>query len=157
MVVCVHIPRFELRVAAGGSRSCWGGRSRSRRAVAVRCRSAKSPPSAQAQGVRAGMALGEALGRCRQLELIPGDPIKVARAWEQSRAGTGRDRRAAGARPPGPCVLRRGWAGRDPRRRDGVIAAAGKALRRPPRIGVGPTRFGALAAGAGSALASRAG
>ena len=41
-------------------------------------------PSAQAQGVRAGMALSEALGRCRELELIPGDPIKVARAWDQA-------------------------------------------------------------------------
>ena len=80
-VVCVHIPRFELRVATGGSRELLG------RAVAIEPSGGGAMPigevsaSAQAQGVRAGMALGEALGHCRELELIPGDPVKVEQAW----------------------------------------------------------------------------
>ena len=66
-VVCVHIPRFELRVATGGSRELLG------RAVAIEPSGGGAMPigevsaSAQAQGVRAGMALGEALGHCREL------------------------------------------------------------------------------------------
>ena len=84
MVVCVHIPRFELRVATGGSQELLG------RALAIAPSGGGAmaigevSPSAQAQGVRAGMALGEALARCPALELIPGDPIRVARAWDQA-------------------------------------------------------------------------
>jgi len=103
-------------------------------------------PSAQAQGVRAGMALGEALGRCPQLELIPGDPIKVARAWDQAaRSLEGIGAQLELARPGLAYFDGRGLEGIHGGR-DGVIAAAGETLRRPPRIGVAPTRFGALAA-----------
>jgi len=103
-------------------------------------------PSAQAQGVRAGMALDEALGRCPQLELIPGDPIKVARGWDQaarSLEGIGAQLELAG---PGLAYFVADGLQGIHGGRDGVIAAAGKALRRRPRIGAGPTRFVALAA-----------
>jgi len=147
MVVCVHIPRFELRVAAGGSQDLLG------RALAIAPSGGGAmsigevTASAQAQGVRAGMALGEALARCPLLELIPGDPIRVARGWEQAaRALEGIGAQLELARPGLAYFDGDGLQGIHGGER-GVIAAAGKALRRPPRIGVGPTRFCALAAG----------
>lgn len=78
MIVCVHLPRFELVTAAGGAEALAG------RAVAIApsgsgpARLGEVSGTAQAQGVRAGMALGEALARCPTLELIPGDPVQVA-------------------------------------------------------------------------------
>jgi protein ImuB len=82
MIVCVHLPRFELALLAGGPSALVG------RALAV------APPTggeqrlgevsgaAEAQGVRRGMALGEALARCPDLELVPADPVGVEEAWE---------------------------------------------------------------------------
>jgi protein ImuB len=145
-IVCVYVPRFQLRVAAGGSQDLL------ERALAIAPSGGGTmpvgevSPSAQAQGVRAGMALSEALGRCRELELIPGDPIKVARAWDQAaRALEGIGAQLELARPGLAYFVADGLEGLHGGER-GVIAAAGEALRRPPRIGVAPTRFGALAA-----------
>jgi protein ImuB len=145
-IVCVHIPRFELRVAAGGSQDLLGRPL----AIAPSGTSAmpigEVSPSAQAQGVQSGMALGEALARCPQLELIPGDPIRVEQAWDQaahSLEGIGAQLELA--RPGLAYFDADGLQGIHGDER-GVIAAAGKALRRPPRIGVAPTRFCSLAA-----------
>jgi protein ImuB len=146
VIVCVHIPRFQLRVAAGGSQELLG------RAVAIAPSGGGAmvigevSPSAQAQGVQAGMALDEALGRCPKLELIPGDPIKVAWGWDQTaRALEGIGAQLELARPGLAYFVSDELQGIHGGR-DGVIAAAGEALRRPPRIGAGPTRFSALAA-----------
>jgi protein ImuB len=144
--VCVHIPRFELRVAAGGSQDLLG------RPLAIAPSGTSGmpigevSPSAQARGVLAGMALDEALARCPQLELILGDPIRVQQAWDQA----ARSLEEIGAqlelaRPGIAYFDANGLQGIHGGER-GVIAAAGKALRRPPRIGVAPTRFCALAA-----------
>jgi protein ImuB len=82
MVVCVYLPRFDLVLAAGGAQALVG------RALAI------APPSgseqrlgevsgaAEAHGVRRGMALGEALARCPDLELVPADPVGTDEAWE---------------------------------------------------------------------------
>jgi protein ImuB len=146
MVVCVYVPRFELRVATGGSQDLLG------RALAIAPAGGGAmaigevSPSAQAQGVRAGMALNDALARAPQLELIPGDPIKVARGWDQAaRALEGIGAQLELDRPGLAYFLADGLQGIHGGR-DGVIAAAGEALRRRPRIGAGPTRFVALAA-----------
>ena len=146
LIVCVHIPRFQLRVATGSSQDLLG------RALAIAPTGGGSmaigevTASAQAQGVRAGMALGEALGHCRELQLIPGDPIKVARAWDQAaRALEGIGAQLELAHPGLAYFDADGLEGIHGGR-DGVIAAAGKALARRPRIGAGPTRFCALAA-----------
>ena len=145
-IVCVHIPRFQLRVATGGSQDLLG------RAVAIAPSGGGAmaigevSPSAQAQGVQAGMALSDALGRCPQLELIPGDPIRVVRAWDQ--AARALEGIGAQLELPRPGLAYFDGTGLEGIHgcRDEVIAAAGKALRRPPRIGAGPTRFCALAA-----------
>jgi protein ImuB len=150
MVVCVYLPRFELVAAAGGPQELAG------RPVAI------APPpggqrvgevsgAAEAFGVRAGMAMGEALARCPELGLVPADPLGVAQAWEQ----TARALEAMGA-----CVELeraglayfeadglRGIYGTE----QGAIAAARLAGRspvgrRPARVGAGPTRFCAMAA-----------
>jgi protein ImuB len=106
--------------------------------------------AAEARGVTAGMALGEALARCPDLILLPPDPVAVAEAWE----GVLRSLEAIGAaveptRPGLACFAAdglRGLHGSD----EATIAAAAHAGRYPfgggrARVGAGPTRFCALA------------
>src|SRR5918998_6607994 len=83
MIVCVLLPRFPLTVAAAD------------REQLLREPSALAPepgreqfvgevsPAAEAQGVRPGMRLGEALARSPRLALVPPDPVGVADAWEK--------------------------------------------------------------------------
>ncbi len=82
MIVCVHLPRFALTVAAGGPEALAG------RALAIAPtaggaqRVGEVSGTAQAKGVMAGMGLGEALTRCPELVLVADDPLGVAKAWE---------------------------------------------------------------------------
>ncbi|WP_027006804.1 hypothetical protein [Conexibacter woesei] len=175
MIVAVHLPRFELVIAAGG------------RAALARGPAALAPEpgreqcvgevssSAESSGVHAGMRLGEALARCPSLALIPPDPLGVADAWEKVLArlesvgaaveseapglaffdarglarlhGTG-----SGARADSGAVVIPLHGGASaavspgaPPWLGGVIAATRGALRLPARIGAGPSRFCALA------------
>jgi len=89
--------------------------------------------------------LGEALACCPELVLVPGDPVGVAQAWEeivQALEGIG-----ALVEPARPGLAFFGAAGLGALHGDirGVLAATRRALGRPIRIGVGPTRFCALA------------
>jgi protein ImuB len=92
------------------------------------------------------MMLGEALARCPTLELIPGDPVQVAQTWEQTAhalEGIGAQlelARAGLAYFDGSGLL--GLHGGE----EGLILVTRKALGRPARIGVAPTRFCSLAA-----------
>ena len=69
MVVCVHIPRFELSVAAGEGAKI-AQQTLAGRALAVaplvggEQRVGEVSGAAQARGVTRGMVLGEALARC---------------------------------------------------------------------------------------------
>lgn len=158
MIVCVLLPRFELAVALGGRSQLACGPS------------ALAPGSggkgteligevnaaAEAQGVHAGMRMGEALARSPRLALVPPDPVGVAEAWE----GVLRRLESVGAaveatRPGVACFdaggLRRLHGGS----LDGVVAAVRTALRTPARIGAGPSRFCAVA-GAARARSRRA-
>ncbi|HEX2086838.1 MAG TPA: hypothetical protein VHF89_14255, partial [Solirubrobacteraceae bacterium] len=147
MVVCVLLPRFALTVAAGD------------REQLLREPSALAPepgreqlvgevsPAAEAHGVRPGMRLGEALARSPRLALVPPDPVGVAEAWERvvmrlESIGAEVEAAAAGQAFFDARGLRRLHGGHV----DGVLDAARRALRRPARIGAGPTRFVALAA-----------
>lgn len=146
MIVCVHLPRFALSVAAGGAERLAG------RALAIAPSGVGAQVvgevsgTAQASGVAAGMGLGEALARCPELVLVPGDPVGVAQAWEGmvcALEGIGAEVETA---RPGRAYfdaerLRALYAGRE-----GVIVAVRRALERPSRMGGGPTRFCALAA-----------
>ena len=155
MVVCFHVPRFELVLAAGRAGALAG------RALAIAplpgCEQCVGEVSgaAEARGVSRGMALGEALARCPDLVLLPPDPVAVAEAWESTICALESIGAAVEPARPGLAYFEagalRGLHGTDA----GTIAAIRRAF--PPgqaarssgwraRLGGGPTRFCALAA-----------
>ncbi len=151
MVVCVYLPRFELVIAAGGSEALAGNVLAIAPLPGGEARVGGVSGAAEAFGVSAGMALGEALARCPELSLVAADPLGVAQAWE----ATARALEGIGAAlelgRPGLAYFEadglRGLHGGE----EGVIAAARRAGRSPlggrsARVGAGPTRFCALAA-----------
>ena len=155
MVVCFHVPRFELVLAAGRAGALAG------RALAIAplpgCEQCVGEVSgaAEGRGVSRGMALGEAIARCPDLVLLPPDPVAVAEAWESTICALESIGAAVEPARPGLAYLEagalRGLHGTDA----GTIAAIRRAF--PPgqaarssgwraRLGGGPTRFCALAA-----------
>jgi protein ImuB len=154
MIACVYIPRFELTVAAGGLEALAG------RALAIAPDSrsggtgliGETSGGAEAFGIHLGMPLGEALARCPTLELVNGDPMTVAHAWEQTLRTLEQIGAGVESQRPGVAFfvldgLRGIHGGSD----ELVLAAARRALDRPARIAAAPTRFCAFAA----ALATR--
>jgi protein ImuB len=155
MVVCVHLPRFELVVAAGGPQALAGSALAIAPVPGGAQRVGEVSGAAEAFGVAPGMALGEALARCPELGLIAADPLGVAQAWEQTaRAlegiGAAVELERAGLAYFEMDGLRGVYGGEHE-----TIAAARRAARSPSgriaRVGAGPTRLCALAA----ALAAR--
>jgi protein ImuB len=158
MVACVYLPRFELVVAAGGTRELTG------RALAVapqpgaEQRVGEVSGAAEACGVSRGTMLGEALARCPELVLVPANPVMVAQAWEASLCALESIGAAVEPARPGLAYFETAGLHRLHGSRAAAIEAARRAGRsaiggRPARIGVAPRRFGALAA----ALAARSG
>lgn len=154
MIVCILLSRFALSVAAGGKEALAGravalapeGGSPSG-AQAAQQRLGEASGAAQAFGVRAGMALGEALARCPELELVAGDPVAVATAWERTlRRLEGIGAAVEPQRPGLACFDARGLRGLHGGSEERVIEVALRALRTPARAGGGATRFCALAA-----------
>jgi protein ImuB len=151
MIVCVHLPRFELVVAAG-DRSEVVRRALSGRALAVgprlgaEQRLGEVSGTAEACGVAPGMILGEALARCPELLLVSPDPVRVHETWEAAIGALESIGAAIEPASPGLAYFEsdglRGIHGTDA----GTIAAARRALDRHVRVGAGPTRFCALAA-----------
>jgi protein ImuB len=146
VIVCVHLPRFELAVAAGGPGELAGQPLAIAPTGGGAQRVGEVSGTAQARGVAAGMGLGEALARCPQLVLVPEDPVGVARVWEK----TARALESIGAEVelarPGLAYFRADGLRGVHRDTLGVIAAARDAIGRPCRIGAGPARFCSLAA-----------
>lgn len=147
MIVAVLLPRFALAVAASDREALL------RRPAALAPEPGREQlvgevsPAAEACGIHPGMRVGEALARCPALALVPPDPVGVADAWE----GVLRRLEAIGARvestgPGQACFDARGLRRLHGGHVDGVLAATRDALRRPARLGAGPTRFAALAA-----------
>ena len=147
MVVCVLLPRFELSVAAGGRAELARG------PVALAPEPGREPligessAAAEALGVKAGLRLGEALARCPSLRLVAPDPAGVADEWDRiltTLEGIGAEvesERAGVAcfEASGLLNLHGGL--------DGVLTVTRGALRgAPPRLGVAPSRFAAVAA-----------
>ncbi|HXE45194.1 MAG TPA: hypothetical protein VN635_08345 [Conexibacter sp.] len=146
-VVCVLFPRFELTVAAGD------------REELLRTPAALAPeagreqhvgacsPAAEAFGIHAGMALGEALARCPSLALVPPDPAGVADRWERVLVRLESIGAAVEPERPGlACFAARGLLRLHGGSLERVLDAASRALRQPARLGAGPSRFCALAA-----------
>lgn len=147
VIVCVHMPRFELAIAAGGVQALAGAPAAVAPAPGARCVGEVSG-AAEAYGVRQGMPLGEALARCPALGLLPADPLGVAEAWEavlSSLEGVGA---AVESRAPGIAFFGADGLLRLHRGLPGVIEAVRRSGRggRPARIGVGPSRFCSMAA-----------
>jgi protein ImuB len=92
------------------------------------------------------MRLGEALARCPELVLVPDDPVGVAHAWEKALVALEGIGAQVQAPRPGLAFFDEGGLRSLYRDHGGVLAATRGALDRPSRIGVGATRFIALAA-----------
>jgi protein ImuB len=169
MIVCVHLPRFELAVAAG-ERVQIARQTLAGRALAVapplplrgRCggehRVGEVSGAAEARGVARGMALGEALARCPDLVLVPGDPVRVAQAWDAALRALESIGAAVEPARPGLAYFEAGALRALHGTPRATIAATRRALAHPAglppwgvRVGAAPTRFCALAA----ALAAR--
>lgn len=177
MVVCVHIPRFELVVAYEDAQTDLRSVARQTlagRALAVAPQAGREQRvgevsgAAEARGVARGMALGEALARCPELVLVPGDPVRVAEAWEGAVRALESIGAAVEPARPGLAYFEESTLRALHGTLRATIAAARRALTSPPagegerpgragpsswgvRIGAAPTRFCALAA----ALATR--
>jgi protein ImuB len=118
-------------------------------------------PSAEAFGIHPRMRMGEALARCPALALVPPDPVGVADAWEGVIARLeGIGAQVEPIRPGEACFDARGLRRLHGGHVDGVVTAVRAALAGAdagvPRIGLGPSRFAAMAA-ADSARTRRAG
>jgi impB/mucB/samB family protein len=150
MVICVHIPRFALTVAAGGTQALAGRALALAPMAGAELRLGEVSGAAEAFGVSPGMALGEALVRCPELELVPADPLAVAETWERIVCALEGIGAAVEPAREGLAYFEadglRGLYGSDTH----TISAARRALNRPVRIGSGPTRFCAMAAALGS-------
>lgn len=83
MVVAAFIPAFELKVAAGDGESLLGQPVALAPGGGDERRIGQVSATAEAQGVVAGMLLGEAMSRCPGLQLLPPDPVGGAIAWER--------------------------------------------------------------------------
>ncbi len=152
MIVCVLIPRFPLLAAVAD-----GGGEEGRRSLLRPVALAPEPSAgqaigeasgaAEAFGVRAGIALGEALARCPQLVLVAPDPECAGSAWERivvrlERIGAAVESEQAGVACFEATGLEGLWGGD----LEGVVRRVRRAIRTPAKIGVAPTRFAAYAA-----------
>lgn len=147
MIVCLHLPRFELMVAAGGARVMSGEPLALAPAPGARCVGEVSG-AAEADGVTRGMKLGEALARCPSLGLVPPDPLGAAEAWEIVLGGLEEIGAAVESPAAGIVFFCADGLLRLHGGMPGVIDAVrrGREGGRPARIGVGPGRFCAMAA-----------
>jgi protein ImuB len=147
MIVCVLLPRFELSVAAGGRAELARG------PVALAPEPGREPligeasAAAEAQGVKAGLRLGEALARCPTLRLVAPDPAGVADEWDRMLAALeGIGAEVESERPGVACFDASGLLNLHGGL-DGVLTVTRRALRgAPARLGVAPSRFAAVAA-----------
>jgi protein ImuB len=146
MIVCVLVPRFELLSAAGD-------RELLLRPAALAPEAGREQTigevsgAAEGFGVRPGMRLGEALGRCPELVLVPPDPDRAESAWEELLTGLEGIGAEVESGRPGEAFfagdgLRDLWGGH----LEGVMARAWRAVGVPARLGAGPGRFCAYAA-----------
>ena len=150
-MVCILIPRFPLLAAVGGRRE----RLLHPAALAPEPGGSQAvgevSGAAEAFGVRAGMALGEALSRCPELALVTPDAERTESMWEEL---IGRLESVGAAVEPGRPGeayfeaegLEGIWGGH----LEGVLNRVRRALDMPARIGAAPARFASYAAAWGA-------
>ena len=170
MIVAVHLPRLALLVALLQARRPFDapvalGPAPGAPQVVGLC-----TPAAEAQGVRPGLRIGEALARCPLLDLVVADPDAAAEAFERTlerleavglRGGADRPRRRGVRRPGHPAPARGAHGGDAPRARRaaGRRGRAGRRgahpVRRPPGRPRGGPRAPARARRGGGARLPR--
>jgi protein ImuB len=149
-ITCALLPRFRLIAATSGNRETLG------------CPAALAPEPGAAQligevtepaerfGLRPGMRLGEALSRCPELALVPPDPERAERSWEEALRrlegiGAQVESGRAGEAFFEAGGLSRLWGGIE-----GVLKQVRQRLG-SVRLGAGPGRFCAFVAATSSA------
>jgi protein ImuB len=144
-VTCALIPRFRLIAAVQD-----GGILGRPAALAPEPGAAQLigevTESAERFGLRAGMRMGEALSRCPELALIPPDPERAERSWEEALRrlegiGAQVESGRAGEALFEAGGLSRLWGGSE-----GVLRRVRQSLGKSVRLGAGPGRFCAYVA-----------
>jgi protein ImuB len=162
-VACALIPRFRLIAATSGNRETSMKRvapHSARSTLELPAALAPEPGAAQLIGevsepaerfgLRAGMRLGEALSRCPELALVPPDPERAERSWEEAlRRLEGIGAQVESARA-GEAFFEAGGLSRLWGGIEGVLAQVRRRLGRV-RLGAGPGRFCAYVAATSSA------
>ncbi|MEI6447411.1 MAG: hypothetical protein WCO96_05960 [Actinomycetes bacterium] len=146
MVVSVLITRFELAVAAGGRAPLLGAPIALAPADHGDRRLGEASAAAEAQGVRSGMALGEALGRCPELVLIPPDPVGSRSEWERVLASLEGIGALVCSPAPGRALFEADGLLRMHGGINRLLAATSRAVGRPVKLGVAPGQFAAAVA-----------
>ena len=82
-VTCALIPRFRL-IAAVQDRGILGRPAALAPEPGAAQLIGEVTEPAERFGLRAGMRMGEALSRCPELALIPPDPERAERAWDEA-------------------------------------------------------------------------
>lgn len=146
-IICVLLPRFQLKVAAGSRLELLQAPAALAPTVGTPQVVGEVSPAAEAFGVRPGLRVGEALARCPRLVLVPPDPGGVAEAWERVLVRLESIGAAVQPERPGLACFDAHGLERLNRGLEGVLAAARRALSAwPARYGVAPSRFAAVAA-----------
>lgn len=149
MIVCVLLERFELTVAVGGRAGLLGEPAALAPELGRELHIGEVSQAAEAFGIHAGMRMGEALSRCPRLSLVPPDPMGVAEAWERALGRLEGFGAAVESLRPGEACFAADGLDRLLCGTQGVIDATRKALP-GAKIGLGPTRFCAMVAAAGT-------
>ena len=149
-VACALVPRFRLIAATAGSRETLGRPAALAPEPGAAQLIGEVSESAERFGLRAGMRMGEALSRCPELALVPPDPERAERSWEEAlRRLEGIGAQVESARPGEAFFeaagLSRLWGGIE-----GVLKRA-RRLGQSVRLGAGPGRFCAYVAATSSA------
>ena len=150
-VACALIPRFRL-IAAITDR----GILRRPAALAPELGAAQLigevTAAAERFGLRAGMRMGEALSRCPELALIPPDPERAERFWEEALRRLEGIGAAVESDRAGEAFFEAGglvglWGGIE-----GVLEQAGRELGASAQLGAGSGRFCSYVAAPRSAV-----
>jgi len=144
-VTCALIPRFRLIAATDSKETLARAAALAPEPGAAQLIGEVSP-AAEKFGLRAGMRMGEALSRCPELALIPADPERAERAWEDALRrleGLGAEVESdrAGEAFFEVAGLEHLYGGIE-----GVLRRARREMGRSARFGVGPSRFCAYVA-----------
>jgi nucleotidyltransferase/DNA polymerase involved in DNA repair len=145
-VACALLPRFRLIAAVAGNRETLARPAALAPEPGAAQLIGEVTESAERFGLRAGMRMGEALSRCPELALIPPDPERGERSWEEAL----RRLEGIGAQvesgSPGEAFFEAGGLSRLWGGIEGVLREARRRLGRSVRLGAGPGRFCAYVA-----------